>query len=192
MVAMIRRLRWRAVLWGTGALVLALVGWLGLQQAIGNFHTVIAGELYRSAQPDAAAIRRWHDRYGIRTIINLRGANPGASWYDDEIATAAELGIEHRDFRMSASRHVDGDAAVALLAILRDAPRPILIHCQSGADRTGLASALYVAGIAGLGEERAEGQISLYYGHISLPGTAAWPMDQSWEALEPWLGFTES
>ena len=39
------------------------------------------------------------------------------------------------------------------------------------------------------GEKRAEGQISFRYGHVGLPFTAAWPMDQSWEALEPSLGF---
>ncbi|MDB6454459.1 tyrosine-protein phosphatase [Falsirhodobacter sp. 20TX0035] len=75
------------------------------------------------------------------------------------------------------------------MALLRAAPKPVLIHCMSGADRTGLASALLLANL-NHDEDAAERQISFRYGHISIPYTAAWPMDQSWEALEGWLGFS--
>ena len=87
---------------------------------------------------------------------------------------------------------MDGERAAQLAALLRDAPKPVLIHCRSGADRTGLEPALYLAAVAGSSEDAAEGQISLYYGHVSLPVSAAWPMDRSWEVLEPWLGFSSS
>ncbi|TJZ91221.1 hypothetical protein FA743_11880 [Paracoccus gahaiensis] len=32
------------------------------------------------------------------------------------------------------------------------------------------------------------GQISCLHGHVALPLGAAWPMDQSWEAMAPSLG----
>ncbi|MDO5706646.1 MAG: hypothetical protein Q4G49_16470 [Paracoccus sp. (in: a-proteobacteria)] len=68
-----------------------------------------------------------------------------------------------------------------------------MIHCKSGADRTGLAAALYVAGIAKGGEFAAEWQLSPRYGHIGIPWLSrAWPMDLTWEAMEPALGFPES
>ncbi len=182
----------RRALLGLVVMALALALYLVALQVTGNFHTVIAGELYRSAQPDPAALAHWQGRYGIRSIVNLRGANPGTDWYDAEIATSEALGIAHYDFRMSAGEDLDGERAAQLAALLRDAPKPVLIHCRSGADRTGLASALFLAAVAGSSEEAAEGQISLYYGHVSLPVSAAWPMDRSWEALEPWLGFPNS
>ena len=41
-----------------------------------NFHTVVAGELYRSARPSPEEIAAWHKRYGIKTILNLQGPHP--------------------------------------------------------------------------------------------------------------------
>lgn len=153
-----------------------------------NFHPVIAGEAYRSAQPVGDDLRNWVEETGIRSVVNLRGSHQGAPWYDAEIRTSQELGLPHYDFRMSASKGLDPQRAAELIALLRDAPKPVLIHCKAGADRTGLAAALYLAD-RGHGEERAEAQISIRYGHVSLPYTAAWPIDQSWEMLEDWLGY---
>ena len=57
----------------TGAIVSLYVGFLYLTH---NFHVVIPGMAYRSAQPSAENIASWHKTFGIRTIINLRGAHP--------------------------------------------------------------------------------------------------------------------
>jgi len=187
-----RKLLGRGAL-AAGVVLLALIAWLGTLQATGNFHAVIPGEFYRSAQISGEDLRALAQRHGIRSVVNLRGANPGTPWYDAEVTVARDLGLAHYDFRMSASTHVEAAQAARLLALLRDAPKPVLVHCQSGADRTGLASSLYLAGIAGRDEEEAEWQLSLLYGHIGIPGLShAWPMDLSWEALEPRLGFAAS
>jgi uncharacterized protein (TIGR01244 family) len=176
---------------GSAMLLLAVAvgGYLGALQLTGNFHTVIAGTLYRSAQPAAKDIADYRKTYGIKTIVNLRGENIGSPWYDAEVAKAKQLGIAHINFRMSARRELTQAEAADLIAILEQAEKPVLIHCQAGADRSGLASALYVAAVAKLGEEAAEQQISIRYGHVSLPITAAYAMDRTFEALEPWLGF---
>src|SRR3954454_9519239 len=47
-----------------------------------NFHAVVPGELYRSAQPTPELITDYHVKYGIKTVINLRGENVGSDWYD--------------------------------------------------------------------------------------------------------------
>jgi protein tyrosine/serine phosphatase len=157
-----------------------------------NFHSVIPGEVYRSSQPSARDIAQFETQYGIKTIINLRGDNSGRSWYESEIAEARKLGIDHIDFKMSSGRELTQPEAEELVALMRDAPKPLLIHCQAGADRTGLASALYLAAIAKVSERTSENQISIFYGHISLPLDRAYAMDRTFEKLEPWLGFSNS
>jgi len=70
----------------------------------------------------------------------------------------------------------------ALIGHLRRGPAPVLVHCRAGADRAGLAAALYLAA-TGRAPEEARAQLSLRYGHFPY----AWwreraAMDESLEA----------
>jgi len=171
-------------------ILLALGGYAGALQLTGNFHTVLAGELYRASQPSSDQIAAYKEDYGIRTIVNMRGDNTGSPWYDEEVETAKTLGITHINFRMSAKRELSQKQAEELISILRNAVKPILVHCNGGADRSGLASALFLAAVAHKGEAAAEGQLSFLYGHVSIPHiSSSYPMDQTFENLESWLGF---
>ncbi|WP_182713185.1 tyrosine-protein phosphatase [Brevundimonas aurantiaca] len=173
-------------------LIAVVIAYVGATAMTGNFHTVAEGEVYRSAQPSPAALERYVREHGIRTVINLRGENPSDGWYQDEVATSRRLGLRHIDFRMSAKRGITRREAWGLIQIMQRAPKPILIHCESGADRTGLASALYVAGIQRRGEDAAEEQLSLKYGHIAAPFGKGWGMTVTFEEMEPSLGFIGS
>lgn len=167
-----------------GAATLLFGGYLGVLQLTGNFHEVLPRELYRSAQPSAADIAIYARQYAIKTIVNLRGKSK-EGWYRQEVDAANRAGIAHIDFRLSASKKVSPDEVRQLVALLQDAPKPILIHCQAGADRTGLASMIYLQQIAGADEETAERQLSVRYGHIGIPYiSAAFAMDESWEDFE--------
>lgn len=178
---------------GLVPLAIIIGAFLGYLQASGNFHEVIPGELYRSAQLSSDEIGRYQKDFGIRSIINLRGENDGEDWYDQEIAEAKDLGVTHIDFRMSSGRMLAKDDAMRLIALMRSAPKPLLIHCQAGADRSGLAASLYLAAIAGMSEEDAEAQLSLRFGHVGIPWVSqTYAMDETWEALETWLGFDGS
>jgi protein tyrosine/serine phosphatase len=167
---------------GTTAFVFG--GYLGVLQLTGNFHEVLPAELYRSAQPSAADVASYARQYGIKTIVNLRGKSR-ETWYLQEVEAANRAGISHFDFRWSASKRVSPRQARQLITLLQTAPKPILIHCQAGADRTGLAAMLYLQQIAGIDEEISERQLSVRYGHIGLPYiSAAFAMDESWEIFE--------
>lgn len=169
---------------------LSLGAYAAYLQLSGNFHAVIEGELYRSAQPTAVQLAAYVRDHGIRTIINLRGSNANAGWYNDELETARRLGVGHIDFRMSASKELTTSRADALVAIMAAAPKPILVHCQAGSDRSGLVSALYSLRVAGQAEGTAERQLSFYFGHVGIPHlSAAYAMDASWEALEEHYGL---
>jgi protein tyrosine/serine phosphatase len=167
-------------------------GYAGYLQLTGNFHTVIAGQLYRSAQPSSAQLERYVRDNGIKTVINLRGNSGNAKWWAEEVAVSDRLGVRHVDFSMSAYKILTPARADELLALMREAPKPILIHCLSGADRTGLVSVLYSQQIAKVKEDTAEKQLSFAFGHVGIPYiSSAYAMDESWNDLEKHYGLDE-
>lgn len=168
-----------------------LIGFAGLGlylwqlQRSGNFHSVVAGELYRSNQPTPERLVLYQKEEHIRSILNLRGAHPGAPWYEAERKAAEQLGLTLVDFPMSDHEVLSPARVDALTRTLAEAPKPLLVHCKAGADRSGLASALYLARIAHVDPEIAEQQLSIFYGHFSVPWLSrAWPMDVTWQATE--------
>src|SRR5262249_3162393 len=78
--------------------------WKDFQLKLKNFDTVVAGEVYRSAQLDRGDLDYAIAKYGIKTIINLRGAADGKDWYDDELRAAAAGGATVHSIGMSATR----------------------------------------------------------------------------------------
>jgi len=142
-----------------------------------NFHTVLSGELYRSAQMDPVSLASRVQQYGIKSILNLRGSDPGA-WYQDEVQTADRLGVRHYDYRLSATEEVSLTQMNEIVRLLRDAPKPVLIHCKAGSDRTGLVSALYLLAITGETPAAADRELTIWYGHLAASQTRA--MDRSY------------
>ena len=173
-------------------LLLVLLGFLGIQQYTGNFHAVIDGEVYRSAQMTGTQLSDYTAQVGLKSVLNLRGAAPDADWYQAEIADSARLGLVHADFALSASREVTNDEAVQLIVLMRTLPKPLLIHCKQGSDRTGLLAALYLASIKGVDVDTADDELSLAFGHFSVPYiSTAYPMDISWNRLEVVLNLPQ-
>ncbi len=131
-----------------------------------NFHIVKDEVMYRSAQPTWHDVRDIAEEYKIKSIINLRGARPGQAWYDEEVAISRELGLELVDIRMSASRLPHRDDLLRLLDAFKNLPRPILIHCKAGADRTGEAVTLFAMEHLKWSKRKAAGQLHPYFGHV--------------------------
>lgn len=132
----------------------------------GNFHEITAGKAYRSAQLNKTQLEHFIKKYGIKSIINLRGPKRGAKWYDDEIAVCEQNGIIHFDLRMSATRQPKTEEIKTLIEIFRIAPQPVLIHCKDGADRSGLAAAIWKVVMDGEPDWMARKQLSIIYGHM--------------------------
>ena len=161
----------------------AIGSYWGLIQYQGNVHTVTEGALYRSAQLARDELQRVVRNHGIRSILNLRGAHRGEPWYDDEIAASEELGVAHFDYGLSSRRTVTAKQITEILDILRDAPKPLLVHCRSGSDRAGLVSALYRFAAEGKSADEADKQLSLVYGHFSYLMSRTRAMDDSFWAF---------
>ena len=166
-----------------GLLAASIGGYWGVLQYEGNLHTVSAGVLYRSAQLSGDEIKAAVGEYGIKSVLNLRGAHKGESWYDDEMAAAGALGLAHFDYPLSAKRFVTNQQIEDILGILRQAPKPLLIHCKSGADRAGLVAALYRYSDTGASAAQADQELSLVYGHFPYLTSRSVAMDNSFWAF---------
>jgi protein tyrosine phosphatase (PTP) superfamily phosphohydrolase (DUF442 family) len=136
----------------------------------GNLGVVDVGRVIRSAQP-TSQLPRLVAEFHLRSILNLRGGNPADSWYDAEVRTAQASALTFYDLPMSATRRPTRRELLFLIGIFERCTYPLLIHCKSGADRTGLASALYLMTCKGEPPEQAEGTFALEFGHIPVAGT---------------------
>ena len=160
-------------------LTISPMAYLGGLQLTGNFHAVVAHEVYRAAQPDADDLTNYVRDYGIKAVVNLRGAHPGEAWYDQEIRASQTLGLTHVDLPLSAKRELTDANIIMLRKILRSTPRPLLLHCKSGSDRAGLAAAVYLLDVQHVPALQAARQLSWTYGHLPYWGSRTVAMDRS-------------
>jgi len=144
-----------------------------------NFHEVQEGVVYRSAQLDGPALENHITMQGIKSVINLRGANPDKDWYKTEFSITKKNGITLIDIPLSSSQRIKPDEARAYVDLISNAPKPVLIHCLNGSDRTGFISAVYLIQ-NGVDEITASKQLALRYGHFPHgPWVATKAMDDN-------------
>lgn len=136
---------------------------------LGNFGVVAPGRLYRSAQPKGDLGRTIAD-YRLASVLNLRGGTTADWWYADEVRVTRAHGVTFYDLPLLADRRPTRRELRALLDLFDRCRYPLLIHCKSGSDRTGLACALYELYVRGAPPERAERAFSIRYGHVPLFG----------------------
>ena len=109
-----------------------------------NFHWVREGEAARSSQANFGGLTGLMRRHALKAIVNLRGENSDLSWWRYERRVCAALGARHIDAMLD-SRHLPTRAMLATLLDAFDAaPRPFLIKCSGGHDRTAFAAALFI------------------------------------------------
>ncbi|RBO54257.1 protein tyrosine phosphatase [Rhodovulum sp. BSW8] len=129
--------------------------WTNLEQ--------IAPGVWRSNHPSAARLRRYREM-GIRTVISLRGPRQDSHRLLEEEACAA-LGLRLETVTLKARRLVPRENLLALLDLFDRAERPMVMHCKSGSDRAGFASALYLIHAEGAPVARARTMLSWRYLH---------------------------
>lgn len=98
-----------------------------------NLYRVDA-ELYRSEQPkksDFAAL----NQLGVKSVINLRTLHK-----DNRKAKKASCTIEHCPV---VTKNISYEDVVEILKLIEKSPKPVLIHCWHGSDRTGCVVAAY-------------------------------------------------
>ena len=153
----------------------------------GNFRVVTKNVLYRSGQLDEKQLERYVREYKIRSILNLRGENKYDGWYQMEKFFAVRNDIAHYDYAMSSREWFPGWKVDQVLKIMKEAPKPLLIHCQAGADRSGLIAAAWKYAVEGESPKQAAGQLSVFYGHFPFFGSDTVAMDRSFRAYTDYL-----
>ncbi len=104
-----------------------------LETSLGNAYRV-SPELYRCEQPtpaDSADLKA----LGVRSILNLRN-------HHTDSRKLAEAGFELLAEPMNAGEVTEA-LLVSALRKFRAAPKPVLVHCWHGSDRTGVFVAAY-------------------------------------------------
>ena len=108
-----------------------------------NFHKVDEG-VYRSAQLTPWRLKKIIKKYGIKTIINLRGNNKNYI-YKREKEICEEIGVDYYTVALlsRSPERIRKEELEKLVNILKTAKKPILFHCKAGADRTGFVAVLW-------------------------------------------------
>ena len=153
-----RKLTLAAVLGGA----VALAWWVNGA----NLHEVSPGQLYRRAQPSGQDLERLRDELGIRSVVNLRGQWLDDAWYREEHLAAERLGLDIVDVDAATCQQMRMDELRKLVDAYDTLPRPILVHCRHGADRTSLAVALFSFLEMGDTPERSLRHYGLKYRHF--------------------------
>jgi len=153
-----------------------------------NVHVVIPGAVYRCSQPSGDDLEWLVRKYGICTIVNLRGFRAQQDWYIDECRAANRLGVSVEDISLSAGHLPPVQEVRRLVEILDRSEYPILFHCFRGVDRTGLASVLALLLRTDLPLKKARRALSLRYLH--LPWGRTGRLDEFFDLYEEWLQQT--
>ncbi|MEQ9259392.1 MAG: tyrosine-protein phosphatase [Roseovarius sp.] len=133
-----------------------------------NFFEVAPG-VYRSNQPT-------HERFvklkamGIKSVLNLRGAG-GAAHYLVEAESCRELGLTLVDVTFHARHAAPAEDILKVIEAFRTIEKPFVMHCKSGADRAGFASAIYLLVIEGRPLAEARRMLSAKYIHFKWTKT---------------------
>lgn len=130
-----------------------------------NFAEVIPGRLYRSNHPTPGRLAALTRRYGLKTLINLRGlqSKNGANTLSRDMA--ARLGLDLVDVSLKGRDAPDPGSIRQLHDIYTRMRLPALMHCKSGADRAGFAAGLCVLFHGGTAADALR-QLSARFGHI--------------------------
>jgi len=147
-----------------------------------NFHWIVPGEAARSAQAYAGFLGPFLARHGIRGVINLRGPNRKFRWWHYEKRVADRRGIAHFDTMLNSRRLPTKQMLLDLLNAFDAAPKPVLLKCSGGQDRSSFAAGLYLIHRKGWGAyEEAAAQFA-EWPFLHRPKT-----HQRW--LRPFLDF---
>lgn len=106
-----------------------------------RFAVVAEGQVFRSGAVSADQLRTLKERKGLRSVLCL--LNPSARETADERAAAEAQGIAWINIGLPGDGASTPEQRERIKAAMREAPKPLLVHCAAGTNRTGLAIGMY-------------------------------------------------
>lgn len=132
-----------------------------------NFYEVDPGKFYRSAQLSPKELEEVVKRYGIKTVISLRGAPENSYWVPGQRQVLEKNNVKFYHFSWTTDYFPKTQEFKAYLQILRNGEFPVLVHCRTGADRTGEATAMYAIDFMKIPKEEAiDRYLNFKYWHL--------------------------
>lgn len=159
--------------------MLALAAYAALTVYTHNLHSVVGNQIYRSGQMSGTDLACAIRRLGLKSIINLRGTNSDRKWFQTEKALACSHCLAYYTVQMSARHEVPLNQMEEIVCLIREAPKPLLLHCDGGADRAGLVAALVRYRYEGKPADEAKQELSIWYGHLPWLRPGVISMDHS-------------
>jgi len=89
-------------------------------------------------------------RYGIRTVVNLRGYDPTMAPVVLEEDVCRRLGVRFVNLKVYSRALPPPETLLETKEVLEGIEYPALFHCKSGADRTGMLGTLYLHWMEGI------------------------------------------
>lgn len=132
-----------------------------------NFYEIDPGKFYRSAQLSPSELEDVIKKYGIKTVISLRGAPDDSYWVPGQVRVLKENHVDFYPLWWTIDFFPQNQEIKKYAQLLETAPRPILVHCRTGADRTGEATALYAIDFMGQSATEAiDNYLNFKYWHV--------------------------
>ena len=102
--------------------------------------------LFRSEQPTKNGMKGL-ETMGVKTILNVRNIR-------NDRSDGKGLNLELKHYSIN-TWTISYDEVIQALKIIQESPKPVLIHCKHGSDRTGCIVAVYRMAFMGWSKENA-------------------------------------
>ena len=133
-----------------------------------NFYE-ISDDVYRANQPSPSHLKSYK-RLGIRSVLSLRGrANQSYALFEEDYCEKLDLNLVYTP--ISSGSAPLAEDLINIIHVMRNLPKPFVLHCKSGADRAGLVSALYLLVEKKQPVHEAKKQLSFKYLHLDFTKT---------------------
>jgi protein tyrosine/serine phosphatase len=133
-----------------------------------NFYKVCDG-VYRANQPSPSHLKSYK-KMGVRSVLSLRGrANQSYALFEEDYCEKLDLKLVYTP--ISSGSAPAAEDLINIIHVMRDLPKPLVLHCKSGADRAGLVSALFLLAENKQPIHQAKKQLSFKYLHLDFTKT---------------------